>query len=72
MILIWSREMLLSISEVEPARRTIALSLEPEDTSVALKPKASDSMAMNTPTVPAMPSTATTAEVQRSFTLRKL
>src|SRR4029077_6552589 len=64
--------MLLSISEVEPARRTMALSFDPDDTSVALKPKARDSMAMKTPTVPAIPSTATTADDQRCLTLRKL
>jgi hypothetical protein len=29
-------------------------------------------MAMKTPTVPAMPSTATIVEVQRAFTLRTL
>ena len=62
----------LIISDVAPARITMALSYEPEETSVALKPRASESMATNTPTVPAMPSTATMAEVQRAFTLRKL
>ena len=60
------------ISDVAPARMTIALSAEPDETSVALNPRASDSMATNTPTVPAMPRTATMAEVQRAFTLRKL
>ena len=60
------------ISEVAPARRTSALSAEPEETSVALNPRASESMATKTPTVPAMPRTATMAEVQRALTLRKL
>jgi hypothetical protein len=48
------------------------LSSEPEDTSVALNPRASESMATKTPTVPAIPITATIVEVQRDFTLRKL
>ena len=60
---------LLSISEVAPARRTIAFSGDPEETSVAWKPRAMASMATNTATVPAMPSTATTVEGQRSRTL---
>ena len=60
------------ISEVAPARMMMALSSEPEETSVALNPRASESMATNTPTVPAMPTTATIAEVHRAFTLRKL
>jgi len=63
---------LLSISEVAPARRTIALRGEPEATSVASKPRASESIATNTPTVPAMPSTATTVEVHRARRLRTL
>ena len=50
----------------------IALSAEPEETSVSLKPRASDSMATNTPTVPAIPSTATIADLHRAVTLRKL
>ena len=60
------------ISEEAPARTTSALSAVPEETSVALKPMASESMAMKTPTVPAMPRTATMAEGQRARTLRKL
>src|ERR1700730_11135067 len=60
------------ISDVAPARITMALSTEPEDTSVALNPRASESIATNTPTGPAIPRTATIAEVQRAFTLRKL
>jgi hypothetical protein len=60
------------ISEVAPARIMMALSSDPEETSVALNPRASDSMATNTPTVPAIPTTATIAELQRAFTLRKL
>ena len=54
------------------ARMIMALSSEPEETRVARNPRASESMATNTPTVPAMPSTATMAEVQRALTLRKL
>src|ERR1700722_12940507 len=50
----------------------MALSSEPDATSVALNPRASDSIAMKTPTVPAMPRTATIADVQRAFTLRTL
>jgi len=48
------------------------LRVDPEATSVASKPRASESMATNTPTVPAMPSTATTVEVQRARRLRTL
>src|SRR5215471_3629519 len=67
-----SRVTLLSISEVEPARRTIALPNDPEETSVALNPLASESMATKTPTVPAIPRMATMLEIQRSLTLRRL
>jgi hypothetical protein len=67
-----SMEIALTISESAPARRTIAFSGEPEDTMVARKPRAIASMATNTPTVPAMPSTATIAETQRWRTLRTL
>lgn len=67
-----SRGRMLSSSEFEPARRTMALAGEPEETRVALKPLARASVATNTPTVPAIPSTATTAEVQRSRTPRRL
>ncbi len=63
---------MLTISLPTPARRTMALEGEPEATSVALKPRAMDSIATKTPTAPAMPSTATMAEVQRSRTLRTL
>ena len=59
-----SRVTPLIISEVAPARMTMALSYEPEETSVARNPWASESMAINTPTVPAMPSTATMAGVR--------
>ena len=62
----------LSISLVAPARRTIALRGEPEATRVASKPLASESMATNTPTVPAMPSTATTVDVHRARRDRRL
>ena len=62
----------LSISEVAPARRTIALRSEPDDTSAAWNPRARASMATNTPTLPAMPSTATTVDAQRTRTLSRL
>jgi hypothetical protein len=39
---------------------------------VARKPRAKESIATKTPTVPAIPTTATMVEVQRAFTLRKL
>src|SRR2546430_10349114 len=59
-----------------PPRSTLfpytTLFRSPECTSVALNPRASDNMATNTPTVPAMPNTATTADVQRALTLRML
>src|SRR5216683_708822 len=55
-----------------PARVMSALSAEPDETSVALNPRASDSMATKTPTVPAIPTTATIVDVQRAFTLRTL
>ena len=57
----------LVISVSAPTRCTIAFAGWPDETSVALKPRASASMATNTLTVPAMPSTATTEDVQRSF-----
>ena len=44
----------------------------PQLTSVALNPRANESIAMKTPTVPAIPSTATIVEVQRALTLRTL
>ena len=72
MTLTSSSETPLVISEVAPARTIRALSLEPEETSVARNPRANDSMATKTPTVPAIPRTATMAEVHRAFTLRKL
>src|SRR5579864_3142838 len=62
----------LVISDVAPPRTINALSGEPEETSVALKPLARESIATKTPTVPAMPATATIAEVQRALTLRML
>ena len=62
----------LTISESAPARRTRALRGEPDATSVALNPWASESIATNTPTVPAMPRTATIAEVHRATALRML
>ena len=67
-----SSVMALVISLSAPERCTIAFCGWPEEVSVALKPRASASMATNTPTVPAIPSTATTEEVQRSFALNRL
>jgi len=57
---------------VAPARRTIALRGDPEAVKVASNPRASDSMATKTATVPAMPSTATTVDVHRAPRLRTL
>src|SRR5712692_8440747 len=62
----------LVISDVAPARVISALSAEPEETRVALNPRASDNQAIKTPTVPAIPATATIVEVQRALTLRTL
>src|SRR5215467_11401132 len=62
----------LVISDVAPPRTIRALSGEPDETSVALKPLARESMATKTPTVPAIPTTATIAEAQRALTLRML
>jgi hypothetical protein len=62
----------LVISDVAPARVISALSADPEETRVALNPRASDNIAMKTPTVPAIPATATIVDVQRALTLRTL
>src|SRR5215467_15192035 len=72
MILTASSPTPLVISEVAPARTINALSSEPDETRVALKPLARESMATKTPTVPAIPTTATMAEVHRALTLRML
>ena len=63
-------ELVISVSA--PARWTITFSGRPEEVRVALKPRARASMATKTATVPAMPSTATTDEVQRSRALCRL
>ncbi len=63
---------MLVISLSAPARWTIAFWGWPDEVTVALKPRARASMATKTPTVPAMPRTATTEELQRSFALRRL
>ena len=63
---------MLSISEVAPARRTMAFRVEPEVTRAASKPRARESMATNTPTVPAMPRTATMVVRHRARTLSAL
>jgi hypothetical protein len=60
------------ISDVEPARITSAFPGDPDATNVARKPRARESMATKTPTVPAIPITATMADVQRALTLRTL
>jgi hypothetical protein len=64
--------MALSISESDPPRRIMALPGDPDATSVALKPRAIESMATKTATTPAMPSTAMAVEAQRTLTLRTL
>ena len=48
------------------------LRADPDATRVASNPRASESIATKTPTVPAMPSTATTVEVHRVARLRTL
>ncbi len=63
---------MLVISLSAPARWTIAFWGRPDEVTVALKPRARASMATKTPTVPAMPRTATTEELQRSLALRRL
>ena len=63
---------MLVISLSAPLRWTMTFWGSPEEVRVALKPRARASMAMKTPTVPAIPSTATTDEVQRSLALRRL
>lgn len=65
-------ETALSISAVAPARLTIALSSRPEAIRVARKPFASDRVATNTATVPAMPRTATSEPLHRSRRLSRL
>ena len=62
----------LSISEVDPARRIMAFCSDPDSRSAAWKPRARASMATNTPTLPAMPSTATMVEAHRERTLSRL
>ena len=65
-----SRTLVISLSA--PERWTIAFWGRPDEVTVAWKPRASASIATKTPTVPAIPSTATTEELQRSFALRRL
>jgi hypothetical protein len=67
-----SRVTTLSISDVAPARRTMAFLGEPEVTSASSKPLERASMATNTPTVPAMPRIATIVLRQRARTLSRL
>ena len=62
----------LVISVSAPARCTIAFWGSPDDAIVAWKPRARASIATKTPTVPAMPSTATTDDGQRAEALRRL
>jgi hypothetical protein len=61
-----------TISVFDPARVISALEGDPDETIVARNPRAMAIIATNTPTVPAIPSTATIEEVQRTRTLRKL
>ncbi len=63
---------MLVISVSAPDRWTMAFWGRPDEVTVAWKPRARASIATKTPTVPAMPSTATTEELQRSFALRRL
>ena len=67
-----SSSIALVISESAPACCTMAFCGWPDDTSVAWKPRASASIAMNTLTVPAIPMIATSDDVHRSLTLRRL
>ena len=67
-----SSRIALVISESEPACCTIAFCGSPDETMVALNPRASASIATNTATVPAMPRIATSDEAQRRRTLRML
>ena len=67
-----SRLSTLVISESDPPRCTIAFSGSPDDTIAASNPCASASIATNTATVPAIPTTATTDDGQRSRALRTL
>jgi hypothetical protein len=64
--------MTLVISLSAPERCTIAFCGRPEEVTVAWNPRARASIATKTPTVPAMPRTATTEELQRSLALRRL
>jgi hypothetical protein len=61
-----------TISVFDPARIISALEGDPDETSVALNPRAIAIIATKTPTVPAIPITATMDEVHRTRTLRKL
>ena len=63
---------MLVISVSAPPRCTMTFAGCPEEVRVAWKPRARASMATNTPTEPAIPSTATTDEVQRSLALCRL
>jgi hypothetical protein len=62
----------LVISESAPDCCTIAFCGRPDETRVALNPRASASIAMNTATVPAMPTIATSDDVHRCIALRML
>src|SRR5688572_22500268 len=58
------------ISLVAPERRMTATSFEPDNSSAWRKPAAMDNTAMSTSVTPAIPTTATSDEAQRSGMLR--
>jgi hypothetical protein len=68
----WFKLTTESSSLVAPMRRTSTLSSEPELTRAEWNPTARAAMARNTPTEPAMPSTATIVVFQRCRTLSTL
>ena len=59
----WPKPELISL--VEPERRMIATSFEPEAPSAWRKPAAIDSTAISTSVTPPMPTTATSDDAQR-------
>src|SRR5687767_9064049 len=61
----------LDNSLLEPARRIMATSAEPEPSSATLKPAAIDKSATSTRVTPPIPSTATREEDQRCGMLRR-
>jgi hypothetical protein len=63
-------ELVISVSA--PARCTITFCGSPDEATVARNPRASASIATNTATVPAMPTTATSDDAHRARALRRL